>query len=233
MSFEYLRASGIVRGMRLYWSLTGKFRWQARGWDRLIEQRSSAIRTIHIIYANHTLALRTARAQFVAAARAEVESRLDCVPTLRAGTAPRLSQDEVEDNTQAIGNKNRYQRPKCGAHPAAFRVTVHIADKKQITARPNARQKTKQRPRPCWRSARMASHSNIEKPLCGSECDYCQRPCPRRNNLDFRRQSSLSFVFYLHRFVNFLIATAAIVLRCWSNKCHGPATTYPPPVPAR
>jgi hypothetical protein len=40
----------------------------------------------------------------------------------------------------------------------------------------------------------------------------------------------LSFVFYLHKFVSFLIAINAIVLRCWSNKCRGPATTQPPPV---
>src|SRR4029077_8520899 len=70
-------------------------------WGRLIARRSSALRTIDIIYSNQALALRTARAQFAVAARAEVESVLDGVPTLRAGTVQRLPQDEVQDNTQA------------------------------------------------------------------------------------------------------------------------------------
>src|SRR5260370_39474958 len=79
----------------------GSFVGSLEARDRLIAQRSSAIRTIDIIYANQALALRTARAQFVVAARAEVESGLDGVPTLPAGTVRRPPQDEVRDNTQA------------------------------------------------------------------------------------------------------------------------------------
>jgi hypothetical protein len=79
----------------------GSFVESLEAWGRLIARRSSAVRTIDIIYANQALALRTARAQFVVAARAEVESVLDLVPTLRAGTVQRLPQDEVQDNTQA------------------------------------------------------------------------------------------------------------------------------------
>ena len=72
----------------------GSFVESLEAWGRrLIAQRSSAVRTIGIIYANQALALRTARAQFVVAARAEVESGLDGVPTLRAGTVQRLPQD--------------------------------------------------------------------------------------------------------------------------------------------
>jgi len=100
---------------------------EARG-RRLIGQRSSAVRTIDIIYANQALALRTTRAQFVVASRAEVESGLDGVPTLRASTAQRLPQDEVKNNTQSIGNNNGHNRPKDRAHAAAFRVAVDIAD---------------------------------------------------------------------------------------------------------
>src|SRR6266404_2598678 len=62
------------------------FRRWTRGQDRLIAQRSSAVRTIHIVRAHQALTLRTTRAQLVVAAGAEVESRLHDVPTLRAGT---------------------------------------------------------------------------------------------------------------------------------------------------
>lgn len=91
-------------------------------------QRSSTVGTINIIYTDHALALRTAQAQFVVAARAEVESRLNGILTLWAGTAQRLPQDEVEKKTDAIGNKNGRKRPKYGAHPAELGVAVHIAD---------------------------------------------------------------------------------------------------------
>ena len=99
---------------------------EARG-RRLIAQRSSAIRTIDIIYANQALALRTTRAQFVVASRAEVESALDDVPTLRASIAQRLPQDEVKNYAQSVGNNNGHDRPKDRAHAAAFRVAVDIA----------------------------------------------------------------------------------------------------------
>src|SRR5438445_5091009 len=109
-------------------SLTRKLCWEPRVRRRLIAQRSSAVRTIDIIYSNQALALRTARAQFVIAPGAEVESRLDGIATLRAGAAPRLPQDEVNENPQAIGNKNGHKRPKCRAHPSSFRVAGYIAD---------------------------------------------------------------------------------------------------------
>src|SRR5258707_14548898 len=99
----------------------GSFVGSLEARDRLIAQRSSAIRTIDIIYANQVLALRTAWAQFVAAARAEVESGLDGVPTLRASAAQRLPQEKVKNNAQSIGNNNGHYRPKDRAHPAAFR----------------------------------------------------------------------------------------------------------------
>jgi hypothetical protein len=211
-------------------SLTGKLGCWARDRSRLIAQRSSAVRTIRIIYANHTLALRTAWAQFVAAARAEVESRLNGVPALRAGAPQWLPEYEVENDAQSVGNKNGNNRPKDRAHAAAFRVAVYIADEQHKRTQHQAEQKSKQGPRPCRRCVRVPSHYNIKENLRDEESNRRQRPRPRRNNLDFRRQSSLSFVFYLHKFVGFLIAINAIVLRCWSNKCRGPATTRPPPV---
>src|SRR5712671_4702574 len=123
-----------------YCSLTGKLRCEPRGGFRRIAQRSSAVRTIDIIYPNHTLALRTARTQLVAAARAEVESRLDGTPTLRADAAARLPQQEVKNDAQSVGNNNGHNRPKRRAHPASFRVTVDIADEQQKAAPTNAGQ---------------------------------------------------------------------------------------------
>ncbi len=94
----------------------------------LIAQRCPAVRTIKIIYANRALALRTTRAQFVVATRAEVEPGLYRIRALRAGSLARLSQNEVEKNPQAIRNKNGHQRPKDRAHPSALRVAVDVAD---------------------------------------------------------------------------------------------------------
>jgi hypothetical protein len=53
--------------------------------SRRILHRCPAIRTKHVTHSHHPLALRTARAQFVVAARAEVESRLHSVLTLWTG----------------------------------------------------------------------------------------------------------------------------------------------------
>src|SRR5260370_20840102 len=102
--------------------------------DRLIAQRSSTVRTIDIIHANQALALRTARAQFVVAARTEVKSRLHGVAALRAGAAQRLPQEKVKNDAQSVGNNNGHNCPKDGAHPAAFRVPVDIADQQQTAA---------------------------------------------------------------------------------------------------
>src|SRR6478672_307386 len=95
-------------------------------------QRSSAVRTIDITCPNHALALRTARAQFVVAARAEVESRLHGIPTLRAGAAARLPQEEVKNDAQGVGNNNGHDRPKRRAHATSFRVAVYVADEQHI-----------------------------------------------------------------------------------------------------
>src|SRR5690242_9418567 len=167
------------------------------GW--LIAQRSPAIGTIDIIYANQALALRTARTKFVAAARAEVESSLDCVSALRAGAAQRLPQEEVKNDAQSVGNNNGQNRPKSWAHAAAFGVAVYIADEQQKTAQYQAEQEPKQRPRPCGWGIGVASHSNIEKPLRRNETNPRQDPYPYGNNLDFRSKPSPSFTFSLHK----------------------------------
>jgi hypothetical protein len=121
-------------------SLTWNLRWESGGWGRLMGQGSSAVRTVDVIPANQALALRTARAQFVTAARAEVESRLNGVPTLRAGTVQRLPQDEEKNDAKRVGNKNGHNRPKQGAHAAAFRVAVDVSNEQQIAATSNAGQ---------------------------------------------------------------------------------------------
>src|SRR2546430_5224795 len=100
---------------------------------RLTAQRSSAVRTIDIIYANHALALRTARAQFVAAVGTEVESRLEGVPALRAGRDAWLPQYKIQHDAERVGDEDREQRPTKAAHSAAAGVTVHIPDQQDVT----------------------------------------------------------------------------------------------------
>jgi len=58
------------------------------------------------------------------------------------GQAPRsgLSQDKVKKDAEKVGNQNRHNRPKDGAHPATFRVAVDVADKQQTAAPANAGQ---------------------------------------------------------------------------------------------
>lgn len=98
-----------------------------RRW-RLRAQGRPAIWTIDIIHANYPLTLWTTRAQLITAVGAEVKSALHPVPAVGADTAQRLPQKEVEYKAQPVGNKNGYQRPKYGAHPAASRVAVHVSD---------------------------------------------------------------------------------------------------------
>src|ERR1700680_4422312 len=121
---------GIVRDMRLCRSLTRNLRWGPGERGRLVAQRSSAVRTIDIIYANHALALRTARAQFVVAARAEVESRLHGVPTLWTGRDAWLPQYEIQHDAERVRDEHREQGPTQSAHSAATGITVHIPDHK-------------------------------------------------------------------------------------------------------
>ena len=96
-------------------------------------QRTSAVRTIDIIHADQALALRTAGAEFVAAPGAEVESGLHATAALRAGVTQRLSQKEIKNDAQSVGNNDSHDCPKCRTHPAAFCVAVDIADKEQET----------------------------------------------------------------------------------------------------
>src|ERR1700693_3991819 len=128
---------------------------------------------------------------------------------LWAGTAQRLPQKEVKNNAQGVGNNNGHNRPKCRAHPSAFCVAVDIADEQQIAATANSGPKAHQRSPPRRWSMRVASHHNVEENLGGDKYDHRQRPCPRRNNPDFRSESSLSFVFYLHKCVRLVPATTA------------------------
>jgi len=211
--------------------LARKFLWLTASRGTLIAQGTPAVRAIDITSAHHALALRATRAQFVITTRAEVEPGLCGIPALRAGSLPRLSEDEVEKNSQAIGNKNGHQRPKDRAHPAALRVAVDVADEYQVTPCGNAGQQAKQWPSPCRRTVRVTSNSNIEEPLRGNEYDPRQHPCPRRNDPDFRPQSSLSVVSYQHSFVRFLVIGGA--RRRSLSVYPGPTTTRPPRVPER
>src|SRR5271166_628469 len=82
----------------------GRSRWSV--------QRGSAVGAIDIVGADHMLALRTVRGQFVVATRAEVESRLDGVAALRTGAAQRLPQNKVQNHAQAIGNEDGDDGPQ-------------------------------------------------------------------------------------------------------------------------
>src|SRR5580765_836067 len=163
--------------------------------------------------------------------RAKVESWLYRIRAVRAGSLARLSQNEVEKNPQSIRNNNGHQRPKDRAHPAALRVAVDVSDEQQVTPCGNAGQQAQQWPGPYRGGVRATGNSDIEEPLRGNEYDPRQHPRPRGNDFDFRRQSSLSFVSYQHKFVRFLITEGA---RCRSPGAYpGPPTKRPPPAPER
>jgi len=103
-------------------------------------QRSSAVGAIDIIGANHALALGTTRAQFGVATRAEVESRVDWVAALWAGTLEWAPENEEEEDAEGVGNENGHDGPEYGAHAAAFGVAVDVADEEQIEGSANAGQ---------------------------------------------------------------------------------------------
>src|SRR5690242_4436140 len=178
-------------------------------------QGSSAVRTIDITYSNHALALRTARAELAVAARAEIKSRLDGIFTLRADVTARLPQEEVKNDSQSVGNNNGHDRPKRRAHPTSFRVAVYVADEQQVAGAGKTGPQAQQRSPPRRRSTRMSPQRRIEEDLGDDKCDSRERPRPQRNNLDLRRQSSLRFVSYLHKFVLLVCAITATARRCW------------------
>src|SRR4029077_18097411 len=158
------------------------FRWERRGRGRRGAQRGCAVRTIDIIDANHALALRTVRTQFVTAARAEVESGLDGIPTLQAGAAARLPPEEVKNDAQSVGNNNGHNRPKRRAHPASFRVAIYIADEQQKAGPTNTGQQSKQWSCPGPPPARMPGRDDVEENLRGDEYDPREHPRPQRDN---------------------------------------------------
>jgi len=203
-----LRAIFAFEPARLGGSLGG------RSW--LILQRGSAVPAVHVISTDHTLTARAVCAYSVAAARAGAGFRRNRVPSQRESAWQPLPQDEVEKDAQPIGNEKRHQRPKNGAHPAPPCVAANISDEQQITTEDDAKHATETHSRPC----RLPSHHDIEENLCADESECRQSVGPRRNNLDFRRESSLSFIIPLHRIAPFPNSIA--FLSCYPNGCREP-----------
>jgi hypothetical protein len=66
------------------------------------------------------------------AARAEAEAGFDHGLALRTVGGARLAQDEVEDDPEAVGDKDGNQRPKRAAHTAAASVFVDVANQDDV-----------------------------------------------------------------------------------------------------
>lgn len=163
-------------------------------WSRRTKPRT-AVWTIHIRQAYDALALRAARTELVVTTGAEIEFLLYCISALWAATSQRLPQDEVENDTQSVGNENGHNRPQDRAHATAFGVAVDVTNEQQKTAEHDADQETQQRPRPCGGRIMLVGQGDVKYELHADEPDCCQSPCPSWNNLDFRRWTSLNFFF--------------------------------------
>jgi hypothetical protein len=66
------------------------------------------------------------------AARAEAEAGFDHGLALRTVGGARLAQDEVEDDPEAVGDKDGNERPKRAAHATATSVLVDVANQDDV-----------------------------------------------------------------------------------------------------
>ena len=117
----------LRRGLR--WALCGR-----------IAHRTAAVRAEAVVASNQALALQAIHTQPATALRAEGETSLNRVSTLRAAAVQWLPEDEVKKNAQGVRNHNGDDCPERRAHAAAFGVAIDIADDQQVTGASNTGQ---------------------------------------------------------------------------------------------
>ncbi len=114
----------------------------------LARQGRPTVRAICILWVHHALALRTARAQLVVALGTKIETVLHGMPTLRAVADHRLAENEIQNDSQAVGHQDGNRGPEGAAHASPSRVTIHVANQQQVTAQDETDEQAQQNARP-------------------------------------------------------------------------------------
>src|SRR5262245_54500077 len=88
----------------------------------------TAFPTKYVVRSNGRLAVRARRMEAVAAGRTVVDLAIHNGLTLRTRDLKRGPQNEIEDETNSVGNEDDNERPECAAHPAPAGIAVHVTD---------------------------------------------------------------------------------------------------------
>jgi hypothetical protein len=138
------------------------------------------------------------RLQAGAAPRTEAEARLDLGMALRTPGSARLAQDEIEDDSQSIGDKDCNERPQQTAHPAPPSVPVYVADQHNIAAAQRSRDDSQQPPnrnRRCIVIPAGDDHNQHNHPQEGHDR---KKEGPRRNDSDLVLEARGSLISDCH-----------------------------------
>lgn len=93
---------------------------------------AATIRAEFVTDVHPALALRAYRAQAMPAPGAEAKPRLHKRAALRTVQYARFAQDEIQDDTEGVGDEDCEQRPEDAAHSAASGVAVYVADQQDV-----------------------------------------------------------------------------------------------------
>ena len=120
----------------------------------------------------------------VTATRAEIDARIDHSTTFRAFDSYRISQQEVEDESDCIWNENDKKGPQSAVHSALAGIFVHIAHHQCQESQNSTREKSEhdlEQPR----RAEIRQPHTREPEKNDWNCDkhnYRDNVCPRRDS---------------------------------------------------
>jgi len=89
-------------------------------------------RAENVAWMDRVMTMWTLRTQALAAMRAIGVAGLHMRTTSRAETRQCLPEDEVQDNSQAVWDKHRQQRPSQTAHSASAGILVDVPNQQEI-----------------------------------------------------------------------------------------------------
>src|SRR5208282_2564270 len=97
-------------------------------------QRSTAVRAKPVAKVHAALTVRAGWSQPGATAGTETEAGLCFGAALRTATGAGLAQNEIEDDAEAVGDKDGNQGPEEAAHAASSGVLVDVANQHGVAA---------------------------------------------------------------------------------------------------
>src|ERR1700693_1163753 len=149
-------------------------------------QFCSAVRTVRPAPLHATPAIRAGGLKRRPAVRAENKSGRNVLSAAWTRFRHRTAQDEIQNNADAVRDKNRQQRPHYVTHAATFCVAIHITRKQHIGKQDEREAKRKQELQAWVPHAHVviAGQCHGEKQQSHSKVDEkTDHPCNRRDYL--------------------------------------------------